>query len=73
MNVSCPECTTVFRVDPAKIPERGVRARCSVCRALIMVRRPAAAGEAPARLAEAPATPEPAAAPPSPTPMRRSV
>lgn len=40
MNVSCPECTTVFRVDPAKVPERGVRARCSVCGGLIAVRRP---------------------------------
>ncbi|HET9065776.1 MAG TPA: zinc-ribbon domain-containing protein [Gemmatimonadales bacterium] len=43
MNVSCPQCSTVFRVDPAKVPERGVRARCSVCSGLIAVRRPAAA------------------------------
>lgn len=40
MNVSCPQCQTVFRVDPAKVPERGVRARCSVCSGLISVRRP---------------------------------
>ena len=31
MNVTCPECRSVFRVDPAKIPASGVRARCSVC------------------------------------------
>lgn len=43
MNVSCPQCATVFRVDPAKVPERGARARCSVCGALIPVRRPAVA------------------------------
>lgn len=41
MNVTCPQCATVFRVDPAKVPERGVRARCSVCAGLIAVRRPA--------------------------------
>lgn len=40
MNVTCPQCATVFRVDPAKVPERGVRARCSVCAGLIAVRRP---------------------------------
>ena len=31
MNVSCPQCKTVFRVDPRKVPTGGVRARCSVC------------------------------------------
>lgn len=31
MNVSCPQCKTVFRVDPRKVPAEGVRARCSVC------------------------------------------
>jgi predicted Zn finger-like uncharacterized protein len=31
MNVSCPQCKTIFRVDPRKIPSDGVRARCSVC------------------------------------------
>jgi len=31
MNVSCPQCKTVFRVDPSKVPVDGVRARCSVC------------------------------------------
>jgi predicted Zn finger-like uncharacterized protein len=56
MNVSCPQCATVFRVDPAKVPERGVRARCSVCSGLIAVRRPDVA---------APAVP-PASAPTAP-------
>ena len=37
MNVSCPECQSVFRVDPAKIPPTGVRARCSVCGGVITV------------------------------------
>jgi predicted Zn finger-like uncharacterized protein len=31
MNVSCPQCKTVFRVDPRKVPTAGVRARCSIC------------------------------------------
>ena len=31
MNVTCPNCATIYRVDPAKVPEGGVRARCSVC------------------------------------------
>ena len=37
MNVTCPSCSTVFRVDPAKVPAGGVRARCSVCRAVFRV------------------------------------
>lgn len=37
MNVSCPECRSVFRVDPAKVPEAGVRARCSVCGGIISI------------------------------------
>ena len=63
MNVSCPQCATVFRVDPAKVPERGVRARCSVCGALIPVRRPAVAPPAiPGGLPVAAPAPVPAAA-----------
>ena len=37
MNVSCPECRSVFRVDPTKIPTAGVRARCSVCGGVITI------------------------------------
>ena len=25
MNVACPECRSVFRVDPVKVPQAGVR------------------------------------------------
>ena len=39
MNVTCPNCATVYRVDPAKVPEGGVRARCSVCSAVFAVKR----------------------------------
>jgi predicted Zn finger-like uncharacterized protein len=31
MNVTCPQCSTVYRVDPAKVPARGVTARCARC------------------------------------------
>jgi predicted Zn finger-like uncharacterized protein len=40
MNVSCPQCTSVFRVDPAKVPGGGVRARCSVCSGVINIPEP---------------------------------
>jgi predicted Zn finger-like uncharacterized protein len=68
MNSTCPQCQTVFRVDPAKVPEAGVRARCSVCAGVFWVRRDAefAAATAPA----APlATPRPAPPPPAPAPV----
>lgn len=79
MNVTCPNCATVYRVDPAKVPESGVRARCSICSAVFAVQpdgaesgpgAPAAAPAAapplsPARPIASPA--QPPAAPPSPT------
>ena len=37
MNVTCPECRSVFRVDPARIPCGRVRARCSVCGGVITI------------------------------------
>jgi predicted Zn finger-like uncharacterized protein len=40
MNVSCPECRTVYRVDPRKVAAPGVRARCARCPGVFDVRRP---------------------------------
>ena len=37
MNVTCPQCSTIYRVDPAKVPPGGVRARCSACGGVIPV------------------------------------
>ena len=37
MNVTCQDCRSVFRVDPAKVPPNGVRARCSVCGAIVRI------------------------------------
>ncbi|MEP6590755.1 MAG: zinc-ribbon domain-containing protein [Gemmatimonadota bacterium] len=74
MNVACPQCATVFRVDPAKVPERGVRARCSVCGGLIAVRRPelampSAPRHAPPEIAPAPPAPDPVASMPPAAPV----
>jgi predicted Zn finger-like uncharacterized protein len=80
MNVQCTHCSTVFRVDPRKVPAGGVRVRCSICRGVFEVAadgtQPAgsATSAAPAASAPAPAqqpTPQPAAAPdaaPAPVP-----
>jgi predicted Zn finger-like uncharacterized protein len=83
MNATCAECGSVFRVDPAKIPTGGVRARCSVCGGVFAIasapaRVGAAAVNAPAAnvggkggAAATPmrhATPAPAASMPSATP-----
>lgn len=74
MNVTCPNCNTVYRVDPAKVPEAGVRARCAVCSAVFAVRRdgqpeaaPSVHREAPTPAAE-PRTSPPASAPPAAPP-----
>jgi predicted Zn finger-like uncharacterized protein len=64
VNVSCPQCRTVFRVNPAKVPKEGVRARCAVCGGTFEVAPPASA-----EMARAPrAGPSDAAAPPSEAP-----
>jgi predicted Zn finger-like uncharacterized protein len=37
LKVSCPECGTYFHLDRKKIPPDGLRAKCSVCSAVIPV------------------------------------
>ncbi len=39
MNVRCQSCDTVYRIDPLRVPEGGVRARCTVCSNVIAVSR----------------------------------
>lgn len=62
MNATCSHCGTVFRVDPAKVPTGGVRARCSICRNVFRIE----AGDDSPVAAVAPearrASPEPGAA-----------
>lgn len=71
MNVGCPSCETVYRVDPSKVPEGGVRARCTMCSEIIEVSstgvEPKRAPEfTPARATSAPVrvAPEPRPSPP---------
>lgn len=72
MNVRCPTCQTMFRVDPDKIPAAGIKARCSRCSAAFRIerqpqRQPAAvAAPAAADLAPRPVEPAPAPVPPAP-------
>ncbi len=81
MNVICPSCSTVYRVDPAKVPERGVRARCRSCAAVFQVPAPADARPrasepfqeavptpAPREVVEAAPLPPPPPPPPAPEP-----
>jgi predicted Zn finger-like uncharacterized protein len=68
MNVQCTHCNTVFRVDPARVPAGGVRARCSICRGVFDVapqggRAPAAAAAPPPPPAPSEPQPEPISAP----------
>ena len=63
MDVRCPQCETIFRVDPAKVPPAGVRARCSVCASVFFV-GPASGSERP--VPPPIATPSPALPPPPP-------
>src|SRR5688572_25394124 len=83
MNIACPTCATTYRVDPAKVPATGVRARCQVCAAVFPISRngtapaprPSTAAGAPAQRPAIPAGLRPSgmvtaipAAPPVPAP-----
>src|SRR5947207_15637659 len=71
VNVTCPSCETVYRVDPAKVPPGGLRARCSVCSTVFAVSPDGAgamAGVAAPRAPVAPAAPAARPAPPPPPP-----
>ncbi len=84
MNVQCPSCETVFRVDPAKVPAGGIRALCTVCSSEIDIRPSAEHGggaggaasptraarrtSAPRRAVQAPAEAEQGAPAPAPAP-----
>jgi predicted Zn finger-like uncharacterized protein len=64
MNVSCPECRSVFRVDPGRIPGASVRARCAVCGGVITVSREgASSAPTPAAATAIPALQRPPAPP----------
>src|SRR4030095_7644771 len=58
LNVPCPSCSTIYRVDPAKVPAGGVKARCQVCATVFSVEH-ALTPQATPPLAAAPAAPSP--------------
>ncbi len=64
ITVTCPSCSSAFPVDPAKIPEGGVNARCSSCGDIFRVEKPAPAPT----LADLAPDPVPAAAVDIPSP-----
>lgn len=64
MVVQCSSCLTEFELDPNKVPTAGVRARCSVCSAVITV--PAPPSTAPDSAQEQVAEPAVAATPVAP-------
>ncbi|MGH7471475.1 MAG: zinc-ribbon domain-containing protein [Longimicrobiales bacterium] len=77
MNVRCPQCQSVYRVDPERVPVAGVRARCTRCSTVFAVSRsgttaaqvrsaPAAIPEARPAPSAAPSFAGPAPAPPAP-------
>ena len=41
ITITCPSCSSSFPVDPAKIPEVGVKVRCSSCGYVFRVEKPA--------------------------------
>jgi len=71
MNIRCPHCQTLFRVDPARVPPRGIRARCARCGGTFQIAGTTQPGAAPSPGAgrsdtwrdRTPPSPGPAAAP----------
>jgi predicted Zn finger-like uncharacterized protein len=44
ITVSCPSCSTSFPVDSAKVPPKGVSARCSLCGDIFRIEKPQEGG-----------------------------
>ncbi len=65
MNVRCQSCGTVYRVDPVKVPDGGIRARCTICSAIVPL--------SPEGVEVAAPTPQPAAGAPAPPPAAEPV
>lgn len=65
MNISCPSCEAVYRVDPDRVPVEGVVARCRECNGTFRVGA-AASGDG---MTAAPRTPAPPSAEPAGEPQ----
>jgi predicted Zn finger-like uncharacterized protein len=61
ITVTCPSCSSSFPVDPAKVPEGGVNARCSSCGDIFRIEKPATAPPLPTLGGIEPVAPEPSA------------
>jgi predicted Zn finger-like uncharacterized protein len=72
MNISCPNCDTIYRIDPERVPAQGVTTFCRSCEAALRISPEASnapgviiTAEAAASATAAPATTEPE--PPAPS------
>ena len=65
ITVSCPSCSSSFPVDSAKVPPKGVNARCSSCGDIFRVEKPKEPAAEPTRAAAAPAPAPPLPPPPA--------
>ena len=59
ITITCPSCTSSFPVDPAKIPEGGVSARCTQCNNVFRVEKPTEEAPPPLPSFDEPAPPPP--------------
>ncbi len=50
MNVFCPKCQALFRIDPERVPPAGARVRCARCADVFLLTREGAATAAPSRV-----------------------
>jgi predicted Zn finger-like uncharacterized protein len=69
ITITCPSCSSSFPVDPAKIPEGGVNARCSSCGDVFRVEKPVEPEPLPTLEEVAPPEPEVVAPEPTPPPL----
>jgi predicted Zn finger-like uncharacterized protein len=60
MNIACPQCTLVYRIDPDRVPDGGALTRCRECMAAFVVVTDLAAQQ--------PGTVRPGRLPPPPEP-----
>ena len=65
MIVSCPNCSTKFRLDDSKITEKGVKVRCSKCKHIFNVTKNDAIPDGDDTMIASPPEPSP---PPTPAP-----
>jgi predicted Zn finger-like uncharacterized protein len=39
MNIQCPNCKTKYKIDDARIPDKGVYSRCKKCQTKFFVKK----------------------------------